>query len=119
MNRLLLLLTVSLAFTGCYYDNEEDLYPASTTSTTSITDTTTIKYSTDIQPIISGNCAISSCHVSGAQVPDLSDYAKLKANIDRVQVRAIEQKSMPAAGPLSNANLAKLQKWIDAGALNN
>jgi len=116
MNKLLLIVSASLVMAGCYYDNEEELYPNSTTSTV-VSDS--VKYSADIAPLISGNCATSGCHVAGAQVPDLSTYAGLKANIDRVKVRAIDEKTMPAAGPLSNANIARLQKWIDQGALNN
>jgi PBP1b-binding outer membrane lipoprotein LpoB len=95
---------------GCYYDNEEELYPNQTSTTTP----TTVTYSSDIQPLIASNCASSNCHQSGATSPDLSDYTKLTANITRVKVRAIDEKTMPSAGPLSNADIAKLQSWIDA-----
>lgn len=117
MNKLVIILLASMAFAGCYYDNEEELYPNATTSTGN--DTIPVTYSADIRPLISANCATPGCHVANAQSPDLSDYNKLKANIDRVQVRALDLKTMPASGPLSLANRTMLQKWINAGALNN
>ncbi|MES2558228.1 MAG: hypothetical protein V4590_00700 [Bacteroidota bacterium] len=119
MNKIYLTLIGFTLLTGCYYDNEEELYPNATTSTTSTTATTVVSYASDIQPMIAANCASSGCHMAGAQIPDLSDYAKLTNNIARVKVRAIDEKSMPAAAPLSNANIAKLQSWIDAGTPNN
>jgi hypothetical protein len=112
----LLLLFIPLVYTGCYYDNEEELYPQAPVDTTVV-----ITYSGDIQPLIANNCAIGGCHVAGAQIPDLSDYAKLKANIDRVEARAVnaDPGPMPAAGLMSVANRTKLKTWIDKGALNN
>ena len=103
---------------GCYYDNEEELYP-NQTSTTSTTTPIAVTYSSDIQPLIASRCASSNCHESGATFPDLSDYSKLTANITRVEVRAIDEKTMPSSGPLSNADITKLQSWIDAGTPNN
>lgn len=105
-------------FTSCYYDNEEEMYP-NTVGTTSSTTPATVTYNGDIKPLIAARCATSGCHVTNATFPDLSDYDKLKANITRVKVRAIDQRTMPAAGPLSNADIAKLQSWIDAGTPNN
>jgi hypothetical protein len=117
MNKLFLpVCLIALTLSGCYYDNEQDLYPqqTSTTSTNNV-----VTYSNDIQPLIASKCASSSCHATNAQPPDLSNYDKLKANITRVKVRAIDQRTMPAAGPLSNTEIAKIQSWIDAGTPNN
>jgi hypothetical protein len=119
MNKVFAVLVLGLCvLTGCYYDNEEELYPV-TSTTSGQNDTIPVTYAGDIAPMIAANCATSGCHVANAQVPDLSDYAKLSANITRVKVRAIDLKTMPASGPLSSANIEKLRKWIDAGALNN
>lgn len=101
---------------GCAYNNEEELYPVQNNTTSN---SVVVKYSTDIQPLIASKCATSSCHAANRQFPDLSTFDKLKANITRVKFRAIEQKTMPAAGPLSNTEIAKLQSWIDAGSPNN
>lgn len=111
----LCLLVISV-FSGCYYDVESELYPATTNAGC---DTANVTYSTVIQPMITSNCAISGCHVAGAQLPDLSGFAGLSASIDRVTVRSITEKTMPPSGPLSSCDLTKLQVWISAGALNN
>ncbi len=122
-----LIVLVLTMFNACSYDNEEDLYPeppidhnpADTADVDTTVSDNKISYTKDVRPIIAGHCATSGCHVAQGQPPDLSDYAKLKASIDRVKVRAIDQRTMPASGPLSNADILKLQTWIDEGALNN
>jgi hypothetical protein len=101
---------------GCYYDVESELYP---TTTISACDTVKPTYAGVIQPLIGSSCAISGCHVNGAQTPDLSSYSGLKAAIERVKARAITEKSMPPSGALGSCNLEYLQTWINAGALND
>lgn len=103
----------TVIFTGCYYDKEELLYP------NSICDVKSSTFSSDVQSIIKNNCATSGCHVAGATFPDLTTYASIKTNIDRVKVRAITEKTMPKSNPLSDCNIKKLQLWIDNGSLNN
>ncbi len=114
MNKVLGFVFLSMVLGSCYYDKEETLYPDEF-----IKDTAQTTYSGVIKPLIAGNCAISGCHVPGFQVPDLSTYAGLHANIERVRIRAIELQTMPAAGAMSTANIAKLKKWIENGAQNN
>lgn len=112
----LLFLGISVSFSSCYYDVESELYPATTISGC---DTTAVTYVSTIEPIITSKCAISGCHVTGAQSPDLSNYTGLKGSIDRVNVRAITEKTMPPSGPLSPCNVLELQAWINRGAVNN
>lgn len=116
MKRLLYISLSMLALSGCYYDNEEELYPPATQNAGD-----TIKYSTHIQPMIAGNCATSGCHVAGAQSPDLSTYQGVFDNRDRVKARAVngDPGPMPSAGLMSQDNRNKLTKWIADGALNN
>lgn len=102
---------------GCYYDIEEELYP------NSFCNTENVSWSADVQPLISGNCAISGCHVSGAQTPDLSTYAGAKAAADAgaILARAIngDPSPMPGSGLLPNCDRQTLKAWLDAGAPNN
>lgn len=114
----LIAFTLSLV-SSCYYDKEETLYPNSSTNTSC--DTSLAKYSKDVSVIINSKCAVSGCHVAGSQTPDLSSYAALTSsnNITRVQERAINSKTMPAAGPLSACEITKLQLWINNGAKND
>ncbi|MBL0048533.1 MAG: hypothetical protein IPP32_10615 [Bacteroidetes bacterium] len=112
----LLILGICLSLSACYYDVESELYPAVLNTGC---DTTAVTYITTIEPIITSTCAISGCHVAGAQTPDLSNYTGLKGSIDRVSVRAITEKTMPPSGPLSPCNVLELQAWINRGAVNN
>lgn len=118
MNRIFLMICIAslaiVGLNGCYYDKEDQLYPNLTGC-----DSTNVTFSASIQPIISSRCSINGCHVAGAQVPDLSTYTNIVANIARVKVRAMDLKTMPSSGPLSTCEIAKLQKWINAGTPNN
>jgi uncharacterized membrane protein len=109
-----------LVFTvaGCYADKEELLYPGSTQAIDC--STTTAKFATDVQPIISGKCAISGCHdASAAGGVIFQSYLQISSQKDRIHARAVVQKSMPSSGALLPAEIAKIKCWIDAGALNN
>lgn len=114
LNTTMLLMGI-LALSACYYDNEEELYPTSGGGC----DTTNVTYSGVVKGIMDARCAVSGCHVSGAQTPDLSTYTGVKNNIDRVKVRALQEKTMPAASPLGDCDISKINTWINAGALNN
>ncbi len=108
------LLLVSISLTACYKDTEEELYPNSF-----VKDNNIYTFAADVKPIIDTKCASAGCHISGAQSPDLSSYAMVKANIVRVEARAVTLKTMPVSGALSVLEINKLKNWIDAGALNN
>jgi hypothetical protein len=103
---------------GCYNDKEEILYPGSNTAA----DCSTVPsaFSTDIYPLINSKCAISGCHdatASGGVV--LQNYNQVNSKKDRINVRALIEKSMPPTGPLLPAEINKIKCWIDGGALNN
>lgn len=95
---------------GCYYDNVEELYPGAG-NCGDVPDT----YNTKIAAILSNNCALSGCHVAGAEAPNLSDSSVVYGKIDRIQERAIIQKNMPPGGPLSSCDMKALQNWISGG----
>lgn len=101
---------------GCYYDNEEELYPNTKNDTTTI-----VRWTVHIKPIIDANCATSGCHSTGAQSPDLSTHQGVFDSKDRVKARAVDgnPSSMPASGLMSAANRDKIAKWIAAGAKND
>ena len=110
----LLLFTVA----GCYADKEELLYPGSVQAINC--STTSAQFTADVQPIISGKCAISGCHdASAAGGVIFLNYLQISSQKDRIQARAVVQKSMPSSGALLPAEIAKIKCWIDAGALNN
>lgn len=105
--------------TGCYYDKEELLYPQTAC------DTTTVTYSSSVVPVLTSNC--NSCH--GGSSPsagiNLSTYAGVKTQVDNGKLwgsvsHASGFSAMPKnTAKMSTCNLAKIKKWIDAGAPNN
>lgn len=110
-----------LALTGCYYDKESELYPAP------VCETTDIKYSTVIKPILSANCATPSCH--GSSNPgggyDLTTYNGVKVVVDNGELmgsitHASGYVAMPKDGPkLPDCQITQITTWVNAGALNN
>ena len=111
-----LFLFIAVAASGCYYDNEEELYPFD------FCDVTNVTYSGTIQPIVQGNCAVPGCHVPGATSPDLSTYAGLKTVADNGKLRQ-QTVSGTHHATLRSAAL-DATNWpsalrLDAGAPNN
>ena len=120
----LMMLTVSLMATSCYYDEmpPEAIIPIPET----------VSYSKDIQPLWDQSCV--SCHKSGATAPDLTSansYNALLANNKYVvpgnAAGSKLHKSlvgdgaaiMPTSGQWSDSKIALVDKWINDGALNN
>lgn len=109
---------LTLAISGCYYDNEEDLYLGSSTC-----DTTNVTYSASVAPVFSGYC--NSCHSGSNPSGNIKtdSYASVSANITRIR-GAINHQSgflaMPqGGGSLSACDLTKIDIWIRKGKLNN
>jgi len=116
----LILSGLSLAMLdSCYYDKAEILYPDG------VCDTSAVKYSTSIMPIISANC--NSCH--GGNTPSggvrLDTYAGISVPAASGRLwGAVSHASgfspMPKnAGKLSACNLSIIKAWLDAGHPNN
>jgi hypothetical protein len=108
--------------TGCYYDNEEDLYPFGT-----VCNTVQVTLSGEVKPILLGNCY--GCHnasaaaASGAGI-NLEDYAPLKGWVDNGRlVQSVEHTGccpMPkGGGKLRQCDIDKIKAWVDRGALDN
>lgn len=104
-----------LALHGCYYDNEEELYP------NNFCDTANVTFNATIFPLIQSSCAIPGCHVTGAQSPNLSQAAEVLsiANNGNLKARVVLNKTMPPSGALPACDRAAIQSWLDAGAPNN
>jgi mono/diheme cytochrome c family protein len=120
----LIMLMVSLAATSCYYDK---LPPAVV-----IPIPATVSFANDVQPLLNESCI--ACHKAGATSPDLTaanSYASLTTNSKYVVAGSVDNSilhkvligvgapQMPTAGKLSDSKIAIIDKWINAGALNN
>jgi hypothetical protein len=115
---LISVVVLTLAISGCYYDNEEDLYLGSSSC-----DTTNITYSASVAPVFAGYC--NSCHSGSAPSGGIKtdSYSSVVANITRIR-GAINHEpgflAMPQnGGSLSGCDLTKIDIWIRQGMLNN
>jgi hypothetical protein len=122
----LLLISVLAILAGCYYDNEEELYPDQNSNC----DTTNVTYSQTVYPLISSNC--TGCH--SGQAPEanilLTDYATISA---QAAIAAGQFGSLygaishdPGNSPmpknsaqLTDCEIKQVKVWIDAGRPNN
>jgi hypothetical protein len=124
MKKLIIIALVILS--GCYYDNEEELYPGGGGDC----DTVNVTYSGTVLPIISDNC--KTCHSGGAPQGNvlLEDYASISAagKITAGQYGSLygvishhpDNSPMPKNGTqLSDCKIKQIKAWIDAGTPNN
>ncbi len=115
----LLAVVCLLASPGCYYDNEEELYP------NSFCDTVNVTYSGAVSTIINTNCAVPGCHVAGGTgTGNFTIYNDLKAQVDNGRLLpSVRWESgaipMPTSGKLRDCDVRQLEIWVAAGAPNN
>lgn len=113
----LLALAALVLLPGCYYDNEEELYPDT------FCDTTAVTWTGVIEPLVQGSCAIPGCHVPGGQSPALTSYTAVKAIADEGKLQGVviagSPYFMPPSGKLPACDQNHVQAWIDAGAPQN
>jgi hypothetical protein len=77
-----------------------------------------ISFSASVAGIIQSNCAISGCHVSGSQPPNLSTLTNIQSNAARIKSRT-GNRSMPLGRTLTQSQINAIACWVDDGALNN
>ncbi len=109
----------ALIWSGCYYDNEEELYPFEPCETTNMS------FTTDILPIFDLNCNV--CHATSQALGNviLDTHADVKKQVDAVRLLgAIRHENgfsqMPQGQPqLTFCTIDKIASWVAAGAPNN
>jgi len=117
---LIFITLVLTSVTGCYYDNEEELYPQPVEC-----DTLNITYSATIAPIMETNC--NECHGGSSPSANIrtDTYDGLKIIADDGKLwGAINHENgyspMPKDRPkLNDCDLKKIEIWLDNGALND
>jgi uncharacterized membrane protein len=116
------IVTIIIAVSSCFYDNEEALYP----TLNSTCDTTNVTYSGKVVPILQNNCL--SCH-SNAMAPSagnniaLETYADVSSRADVISA-SINQTGthspMPKnGGKLKACLISTFDIWIRIGKPNN
>src|SRR5687767_2359941 len=114
-----MILLCFLALTGCYYDVEENLYPATDCVTTNLS------FQTNIEPIFQRNCY--SCHSAAANTANvtLQGHTELMKHVTSGRLLgAIKHQPgftpMPqGAQKMQDCDIAKIEQWITDGAPNN
>lgn len=113
------LMLIPFLNSGCYNDNEEDLYPEKP-----VCDTANITYTASIAPIMQTNC--NSCHnttvASGGVITDNAEGLRVVAlnGLLWSSVNWTSAYKMPKdRGKLSDCDLSKINIWIKDGAPNN
>jgi hypothetical protein len=108
----------------CYYDKKELLYPAGNGNC----DTASITFSQKVLPILDKRC--SSCHGAGVYqslgggvnldgYTNASNYASPNGSIIKTINGDPSKPLMPPSGKISDCEILQIQKWINAGAVNN
>ena len=118
---LIILSLLTLVLAGCYYDVEEQLYPA-----TGPCETAGVTYSNTVLPLLQSNGCMG-CHSGGAPSGNISldGYNNVRTvALNGKFYGAISHSAgfspMPQGGnKMNNCNINKIKAWIDAGAVNN
>lgn len=121
LSKIFLVSSAVMAITGCYYDIEEELYPASPLAC----DTANVTFAGSVQPLLQTNCF--SCHTGSAPSGNINlmGYANVKTVADNGKLMGAVTHSagfspMPQGGnKLSDCEILIIQTWIDKGTLNN
>lgn len=106
---------VSMIPAGCYYDNEEDLYP----TLTGPCDTLNVTFTSSIEPVLTSNCL--SCHSDansqfggGIRLEALPDV-KARSGAILAAISHTGPVPMPPSGKLSQCSIDKFRIWIRNG----
>ncbi|MCR8558541.1 hypothetical protein KXD93_12870 [Mucilaginibacter sp. BJC16-A38] len=118
-----ILFVMVIGVTGCYKDV---ILPKSGTDPNAAP--IEYSYKTDIAPLLNTSCALSGCHVAGAQAPDLETAVSYNSLVNGGYVNTLVPKqsdlyimingNMEVHIP-SAADRQKIYDWIRTGALNN
>ena len=116
-----LLFILSISFTACYYDTEEELYPTVINNCDSVKGS----YSLEVEPLISSQCR--SCHNSSFSSGgvNLEGYDNVKQSaLTGTLLESIQHEAgvspMPQGRPkLDDCTLKAVESWKNMGAPNN
>ena len=108
------------SISSCYYDVEEELYPAQFCDTTE-----TPSYTMKVVPIMDQHC--TGCHGGSSPTAGvvLDTYNGVKQRVDDGSLFCTITHSsgcspMPDDAPkIPSCDIIKIQRWIESGALND
>jgi hypothetical protein len=79
-----------------------------------------VSFVNDIKPLIEMNCLInnSECHGMNPSIPNWAIFSEVQAKADLIKTRT-RNRSMPAIGSLTQAEIDLITCWVNDGAPNN
>jgi hypothetical protein len=108
---------------SCKKDNAEDMYPIPKGNDC---DTTDVRFSTMVKPVIDSKCANTGCHkgtvftgldlTTYTAVAEIAHNGKLVGAISHDGSTPFMPKGLPK---LDDCTIAKISKWVRDGARNN
>lgn len=121
--RILIISSLALLLTfGCYYDNEEDLFP----SLPGACDTSSVSFALDVEPILSSSCYLCHSSLSAASLggniilDNYTDIADQASTVLSTIQHGQGVSPMPKGGSkISDCKISKFEAWIDQGILEN
>lgn len=133
--RVIILISVVSGFAFLSACKHESLFDPTLPTVTVECDPDTVYFRNDIYPLIISNCAMSGCHDGNGEedAEDLTSYEAIM-NSDYVDPYNANESELidkvnendpddimppPPAEPLTSAQIALLQTWINQGAKNN
>ncbi len=119
---LIILVAILFTYSSCETNNAEELYPNAGNC-----DTTSVKFSTEVKPILMANCAKIGCHSTSFMAAGFAyeTHTETMTSVSNGKlIGAINHKSgfskMPKGGSkLIACDINKIQAWINRGALDN
>lgn len=121
MKKSCIFLIISIAAFGCYWENEETLYPDSAQC-----DTTAVSFAQDIIPILTNNCYTCHSNVNG---PDFAfgitfeDYEDVAASASLIAGAINHREGFPQMPKnrekLDPCLINTFESWVNQGSLNN
>lgn len=127
VKKMSLLFLLPVIMYSCYRDNASSLYPASASPGSIGCDTSDVSFTGSIQPILTQNCVLASCHASssasGGYILD-NFYGVQSIVLSGRFIGAITHAAgyspMPKNSPkLSDCQLGLIISWVNQGAQNN
>jgi hypothetical protein len=122
MKQLVILSSIILFLSSCYYDNSAELYPGAALQNC---DTIAVSYTKNIEPLFRSNCGTNnSCHSASIANGNviLDNYASASQVDSQLLIAVIEHAPgftpMPPTGKMSDCGIQQVKLWIQNGKPN-
>lgn len=78
-----------------------------------------VSFVSEIESIITANCAVSNCHVSGTGLPDFTVFSNVQNVASQIKSRTQSGNMPPGGRSITQDEIDFIACWVDDGAPNN